>query len=141
MAYKFLIDNDFPFKIRQEIKNIIAGDTPALTLETAENVAISQIKKYLGGRYDMELVFSQTGTNRDAYIINVVLVILVYLLYTGSTGMKDIPTTRKEEYGDIMEWLTNVGSGKIPSDLPSLITDEVPGDVRLNSQEQQAWDY
>ena len=41
---------------------------------------------------------------------------------------------RKERYSDALDWLTNVGSGEIPTDLPQLPTDEYKGDIRLHSR-------
>jgi hypothetical protein len=142
MAYKFLTEADFGYKIRNEILTILKGADPdnLVTPEKAELLAISQIIHYIGTRYDMVTVFNATGQNRDAYMIDVVLTIIMYKMYSGRTGMKDIPSHRKEEYDDVLEWLRSVRDGK-PAALPSLISDEQPGEVRINSMDQKDWEY
>jgi phage gp36-like protein len=140
MAYKFLTDKDFIGKVRKEILELL-GEHSLVQLEVAENTALAQVKQYIGHRYDTVAIFAATGENRDAFIIDVVLNIMMYKLYVSKTGMKDIPEHRKADYQDTIDWLREVGNGTMNAMLPSLITDEAPGDVRLNSAEQQTWEY
>lgn len=135
---RFLTEADY-FNIKPEIKVAVTGTTdlnaPSAKQIAAENTAIAMLKKYLGGRYDMALLFSNTGDARDAWIVQCIVTITLYLLYH-QTGMKDIPEHRKEDYNDVITWLTNVGSGEIPSDLPGLYDADgvFTGDVRIISR-------
>lgn len=141
MAYKFITEADFNFKIRTEILSILKGvDDPATKMEAAENTALAQVRQYIGSRYDVADAFAKAGADRDGYLIKVVIIIMLYDLY-GQTGSKDIPEHRKEDYGDIMKWLDKVGDGRIPADLPVLGNDVNPGEIRMNSKTQENWDY
>lgn len=140
MAFKFVTDNDFTGKIRKEILDLL-GEFSNTQIEIAENVALAQVRQYIGHRYDCDAIFDATGDDRDAFMIDLVLTVLIYKLYVSKTGMKDIPTHRKEDYGDVMTWLTEVGNGTRNASLPSLITDVVPGSVRMNSNEPIDWEY
>ena len=140
MAYKFLKDTDFTYKIRNEIKAILAGAEGQTKLETAENAALAQINHYIGHRYDMVTVFAKENDERDGFIIQIVIALMLYQLY-GQTGMKDIPEHRKVEYQDVIDWLIPVGKGQMNAMLPSIISEENPGEVRINSEDQQQWEY
>jgi hypothetical protein len=140
MAYQFLTDKDLIFKARQEILKIL-GQESDVKLEVAEATALAMVKQYIGHRYDTAAEFAKVADARDKFLIKVVIVIMLYDLYTQATGMKDIPTHRKEDYGDMVTWLTEVGRGDRNATLTSLITDDKNVDIRLNSQEQQTWEY
>lgn len=54
---RFIKDNDYAVLIRTEIKNILLENYSETKLLSAEQMAISQIKNYLAGRYDVGLIF------------------------------------------------------------------------------------
>lgn len=52
----YLIPSDYDYQIRQEIKTILAGESP-FRLERAEKAACDQMKSYLQRRYDVDKLF------------------------------------------------------------------------------------
>lgn len=142
---RFLKDTDYAMQIRSEIKRLLDGSTvgdtePPLKLLRAENTAISQIRKYLSGRIDCDAIFNAVDDARDEFIITICIDIALYHLYS-QTGNKDIPTHRQTRYDDALEWLRDAGKGEINTDLPSNLTDDNPGEVRLFSKppENHRW--
>lgn len=89
-------------------------------LDTAENIAISEVKGYLGTRYDTAAIFAATGTNRHAKVLDVCIKVTLFELY-GLVNPKKTPEHRQASYERAMEWLKGVQEGKIdPPDLPRL---------------------
>lgn len=129
----FIQEEDYEVQVRQEILRLLDGSNERTALMQAERFAISQIRKYIGGRYDCNTVFSATGEDRDDYIVMITIDIVIYHLWA-KKAPKAIPGHRKERYSDALDWLTNVGSGEMPTDLPQLSTDDYKGDVRISSR-------
>ncbi|WP_455592919.1 phage protein Gp36 family protein [Bacteroides sp.] len=129
----FIQEEDYEVQARQEMLCLLDGTDERSALMKAERFAISQIRKYIGGRYDCDTLFSATGEDRDAYIVMITIDIVIYHLWA-KKAPKSIPTHRKERYSDVLDWLTNVGSGEMPTDLPQLSTDDYKGDVRISSR-------
>jgi phage gp36-like protein len=141
---RFLTDEDYSLQIKTEIRKLLDGSTPSSTnpykLIIAEDTAISQIKKWISHRYDCTAIFSAIAGARDSFIIMIVIDLGLYHLYS-QTGSKDLPSHRQERYQDALDWLKQAGKGEITSDLPSLITETNPGDVRIFSKppENHTW--
>lgn len=114
---------------------LLDGTDDRTALLQAERFAISQIRKYIGGRYDCDALFSATADQRDDYIIMITIDITLYHLWA-KKAPKSVPEHRKERYSDALDWLTNVGSGSMPTDLPQLSTTDYAGDVRITSRYQ-----
>lgn len=128
----FIQESDYEVQARQEMLRLLDDtDTRAAILQ-AERFAISQIRKYIGGRYDCNTLFSAKGEERDEYIIMITIDITLYHLWS-KKAPKTIPENRKVRYNDALDWLTNVGSGEMPTDLPQLPMDNYKGDVRVYS--------
>lgn len=129
----FIQEEDYEVQARQEMLRLLDGSDQRAALMKAERFAISQIRKYIGGRYDCDTIFSATGEDRDDYIVMITIDIAIYHLWA-KKAPKAIPEHRKERYSDALDWLTNVGSGEIPTDLPQLPADTYKGDVRISSR-------
>lgn len=129
----FIQESDYEVQARDEIMRMLDGSDDRSAILQAERFAISQIRKYIGGRYDCNTIFSATGDDRDAYIVMITIDIAIYHLWA-KKAPKSNPVHRKERYSDALDWLTNVGSGEMPTDLPQLPADEYKGDVRLLSR-------
>lgn len=129
----FIQETDYEVQARQEMLRLLDGSDERTALMQAERFAISQIRKYIGGRYDCNTLFSATGEDRDDYIVMITIDIAIYHLWA-KKAPKVIPEHRKERYSDALDWLTNVGSGEMPTDLPQLSTDDYKGDVRIASR-------
>jgi len=137
---RFLKDTDYAVLIRTEIKNILLENYSETKLLSAEQMAISQIKNYLAGRYDVAAIFTPLlepaeGDNpgeqidtRNAYIVMITIDCALYHLYC-SIAPNKIPEHRSNRYQDVMEWLKMMAEGKGYADLP-LIKDESTGEVK-----------
>lgn len=129
----FIQESDYEVQARDEMMRALDGSRDRDAILQAERFAISQIRKYIGGRYDCNTIFSATGADRDDYIIMIAIDMTIYHLWA-KKAPKSTPAHRKERYSDVLDWLTSVGSGEMPTDLPQLPADEYKGDVRLLSR-------
>ncbi len=131
---RFILDADYSVLIRNEIKGLLtefSGDPvdeadDNLKLFRAEDMAISQIKSYISGVYDMNVAFipydAQESDPRNAHLVMITIDCALYHLYT-SLAPNKIPQHRSDRYADVIEWLKDVGKGDIKANLP-LITNE-----------------
>lgn len=129
----FIQEADYEVQARQEMMRLLDQSEDRAAVMQAERYAISQIRKYIGGRYDCDKLFSQSGDQRDDYIIMITIDIAIYHLWA-KKAPKVIPEHRKVRYSDALDWLTNVGSGTMPTDLPQLSHESYVGDVRISSR-------
>ncbi len=113
----FIQESDYEVQVRQEIKSLLTNDN-ANTLAVAERMAQDQIRGYLGGRYNMDLVFSKEGDRRDFYLLMIAIDLALYHLWS-KRSPRNTPEIRKTRYNDAIEWLTNAGNGNTPTSLPA----------------------
>jgi phage gp36-like protein len=131
----FIKDEDYSALIRDEIKDMLLQDDKYMELLeaeqenyaqtkklTAEGMAISQIKNYLFGRYDVDEIFTpyedtDTVDPRNKHIVMITIDCTLYHLYT-SLAPNKIPEHRKNRYGDALSWLKDVSRGNIMANLP-----------------------
>jgi phage gp36-like protein len=130
----FIDDDDYEVQAKEEILNLLDPTEQRTGLRKAEKFAISEIRKYLGGRYDMDKVFDKEGDDRDAYIVMITIDIAIYHIYSKKAPRK-IPEYRDIRYRDALNWLTDVGTGEMPTDLPPLEDEEgiYQGETRIFS--------
>lgn len=119
MAY--ITPDDYTVLIRDEIKDVLLSNYSETKLSTAENMAIAQIKNYLSGRYNTDVIFDPLG-NRNAHIVMITIDCTLYHLYS-SCAPNRIPEHRAARYQDALNWLKDVSRGTAKTDLP-VITDE-----------------
>jgi len=137
----FLKETDYEVQLRSEIASLIDTTSEKTKLKTAEDMAISQIKNYLGGRYDLSKIFvdapadGETDT-RDAWIITITIDMALYHIWSKEGGNR-IPQTRSDRYADALDWLRAVQKGAA-TNLPVITDDnEQPVyDVRIKSKHQ-----
>ena len=132
---RFLTDADYDVLIRTEIRGILLENYSETKLLSAEQMAISQIKNYLAGRYDVGLIFTATEDIRNHFVVMIVIDCALYHLYS-SLAPNKIPEHRSQRYADALEWLKLMAEGKSTADLP-ILTDEdgeVKTDVRISSR-------
>ncbi|AXG70443.1 hypothetical protein KORDIASMS9_02683 [Kordia sp. SMS9] len=118
---RFITDTDYTVIIRDEIKDILLDQYSEFKLFRAEEMAISQIKNYLFGRYDTDLIFTpvigEGIDTRNAHIVMITIDCTLYHLYT-STAPNKIPQHRSDRYQDVLNWLKDVSKGSATADLP-----------------------
>jgi phage gp36-like protein len=138
----FIKDSDYEVQIRAEINQVIDETTEKTKLAKAVNMAISQMKNYLGGRYDLDLIFIDAPADgeadtRDQFIVMTVIDMALYHLWTKEGG-NNIPQTRIDRYADALEWLKAVQKGEA-TNLPVIKDedDQPVYDVRIKSRYEQ----
>jgi phage gp36-like protein len=138
---RFLKDSDYDVLIRTEIKSILLENYSQQKLLTAEQMAISQIKNYLAGRYQVNLIFAPlpeepTEDTRNHFIIMTTIDCALYHLYC-SLAPNKIPEHRSQRYQDALEWLKLMAKGATTADLPLIVneaTGEVEDSIRIKSK-------
>ena len=118
---RFIKEEDYSIALRQEIKNTLLEGYSDVKLFTAEDMAIAQVKSYIGGRYDVKDIFIKRGDKRNSFIIMMVIDCAVYHLYRGEHYTNE---EVKQRYNDAITWMEKVGDGRIKADLPLLKNDE-----------------
>ncbi|CAA0144756.1 conserved hypothetical protein [Tenacibaculum maritimum] len=114
----FIIEDDYTSLVRNEVKNILLENYSETKLKGAEQMAISQVKNYLSGKYDVNTVFAATGENRNSHILMIVIDCTLYHLYTSTVPSK-MPETRANRYQDAIDWLkAEKASNQVSADLP-----------------------
>lgn len=113
---RFINDSDYTVLIRDEIKNVLLRNYTETSLANAENMAVAQLKNYLSGHYDIEMIFDVNGT-RNAHIIMLTIDCALYHLYSSMAPNK-IPEHRAARYQDALNWLKDVSRGNTTADLP-----------------------
>ena len=115
----FIQESDYEVQARTEMMRLLDNSADHTAILKAEKFAIAQIRKYLGGRYDCNALFTAQGDLRDDYIIMITIDILIYHLWS-KKAPRQTPEHRKVRYDDALSWLVSVGSGETPTDLPPL---------------------
>jgi phage gp36-like protein len=120
---RFILENDYPTLIRSEVRNLLATSYTDNKLAMAEQMAISQIKNYIKGNYDVELIFTTitppASDTRNAFIVMITIDCALYHLYS-NTAPDRIPEHRSQRYQDALEWLRSVAKGETIADLPTI---------------------
>ncbi|MBS7334249.1 MAG: DUF1320 family protein [Weeksellaceae bacterium] len=131
----FITEDDYNVLIRTEIKSILLENYTEQKLLSAEEMAISQIKNYLRGYYDVNQIFSAEGNNRSAYMVMITIDCALYHLYT-SLAPNKIPQHRTERYADALDWLKSISKGETKADLPEIVDEDgkVKTSIRLTSR-------
>lgn len=87
--------------------------------------AVKRVRRLLSGRYDVDAIFSTTGEERDAELVEICKNIALWFLVRRCNV--DILYNRvKETYDRDMAYLRELKEGSIPSDLPLRETDGQP---------------
>lgn len=145
---RFISVNDYTPLIRTEIQGILLEDYTTSKQYRAEEMAIAQIKQYISGRYDVDLIFEAFDPipdpdTRNAFIVMITIDCTLYHLYT-STAPDRIPEHRAQRYQDALDWLKSISAGEASADLPPITDDEgsEKGPIRIKSKykpEGQKW--
>lgn len=91
--------------------------------ERAELTAQEEIASYLRGRYDMAAAFAKSGSERNAYLVQLCVNVALYYLVQYLPG-KISTSNRVTLYENALEWLKLAQSGKASPDLPAYSDNE-----------------
>jgi phage gp36-like protein len=92
-----------------EILETISREDEHIT--TAIEEAMSEVAAYLQARYDIDLEFQKTGTNRHNLIVKIVRDIAIYNIYNISSPV-NMPEIRVQLYKDRIAFLKDVMAEK-----------------------------
>jgi len=112
----FIHEADYITYINTEELAVITGGDPNIRRQ-AEKQAISKIKHLLSRQYDVEDIFSQTGSNRDATIVEYTIYFTLYILF-GRIAKEKVPDDRYLQYKEAKDFFGLLSSDKINSSLP-----------------------
>jgi phage gp36-like protein len=137
----FIIESDYDVQLRSEISGVIDPTQEKSKLKKAEDMAISQMKNYLAGRYDIDQIFVDAPADgdddpRDSFIVMCAIDMALYHLWSKEGGNR-IPQTRSDRYADCLEWLKAVQKGAA-CNLPVITDDEgnESHDIRIWSKHE-----
>lgn len=119
----FITNEDYSALIRNEIKDLLLENYSESRLRASEQMAVSQIKNYLSGRYDVAQIFSKEGEKRNSHIVMLTIDCALYHLYTATIPRK-MPEICSQRYQDAIDWLKLVAEGKANADLPKPKSDK-----------------
>jgi len=106
-----------------DINRITGGDDYIIDQESSRIIEL--VKSFLRPRYDTDVIFATTGTNRNQMILQICVDMVVYNLLCRVNNI-DIPILRKERYdgnspqqtGGAIGMLKMIAKGTIEPDLP-----------------------
>ncbi len=98
-----------------QLQQIVDGDDTIV--EMGISAAEQETKSYLSVTYDCDRIFSATGTDRNALIIELVKDIALYKIIR-LANVDIIYEHAKERYDRAIEYLDRVASGKLAPNLP-----------------------
>lgn len=136
----FINIEDYDASIHREIlDSLLRADSenydPQI-IEICEDRAIAEMKSYLNKTYNVEEIFSATGTDRNSLILMFALDIAIYHIFCQHNPYK-ISQIRQDRYDRAIEWLKGVMNGDITiADAPRLPDEE----VKANSRWQMEYD-
>jgi phage gp36-like protein len=124
-----------------QVQQIIEED--GTIAEIAINAAIEEMKSYLRNRYDVDLIFSETGTNRNALILELTKDIALWNIIKLS-NVDMIFERIKERYDRAINYLDKILSGGVSINLPPAVDgsgNEIGNPIKWGSSDKQSWDW
>lgn len=117
----FIEIDDITNKIKSNVladtlqsQNVIKEDSPILV--QIEEDALSLVKSYLTSKYDVNSIFSQTGSSRDRTIVNIVVDIMIYELLC-RLASDVVPEIRETKYERCLTMLKHIRDGILVLDI------------------------
>lgn len=111
----FLTSTDFDSVLNAQLKKILVTDNT--NIQQAESYAISQIRSYLAGRFNVASIFAQVGASRNPIIVRHVTNLTIYAAQS-LISPQNIPAWCKQSRDESLDWLKMVASNELNPDLP-----------------------
>jgi phage gp36-like protein len=119
----FIVIADYDSTIHREILDAVVRNDDAI-IDVAEDAAIQEMRGYLSQKYNCDMIFSASGTERNHLILMFAKDITVYHLFCIHNPMK-MSKMREDRYNRAIEWLKDVQQGNIvPDGLPTISSDK-----------------
>jgi phage gp36-like protein len=125
----FITPDDFRVVIGETAFRAFSQSDTALQ-ESAVSEAIEEVSGYLRPVYDVDRIFSATGTDRNRFLVMIVVDAALYHL-SASQPQKMGSEVRRERYERAVRWLEGVQAGRINPGLPTVESES--GDTPLGS--------
>ena len=113
--------DDFKTSIKTDELDALADGNLDASIKRAEATAFT----YLRRLYDIEKAKTKTGDDRDLNLVDIIVSIVIFRLSL-KTDMHNVPEAREQVYLRAIQWLRDVGLGRIDLNLPK--KEEVGGD-------------
>ena len=112
----FIEKTDLYTKILEdELDEITRGDD-SLILQAADS-AVAEMRGYLFDTFDVDTIFSQTGENRHALLVDLGADITIYILVSRLQAGQSIDD-RQQRYERAKTWLRQASKTEFYNDLP-----------------------
>lgn len=105
----------------EELEVITAGSS--IIRRRAENMAIAKVGKFLNRQYNVDMIFSKIGADRDATILEYTIYFSLYILYSRIAKDK-VPDDRFAQYQEAKEFFDALRKDEISTDLPRKVDTE-----------------
>jgi Protein of unknown function (DUF1320) len=112
----FLVLTDLHVQIKSERLDQLVDSDPSV-LDDAEASAIAMVRDALFGRFDTDVIFGTTGSDRPAQVIRWMRCIMLYDL-AGRLPEKMVSQRLVKNYDDTLATLTDIEDGKKNTALP-----------------------
>jgi phage gp36-like protein len=124
----FLTPQDFETvipaaQLQKMLTNPQITATPDQLLSQAVSAAIDEVVSYISGRYDLELAFTQSGSERNNILVLRMVDMALYHLYA-TIAPQNIPDLRRDRYAEAIELFKGVGKGTRFLNLPLKVIEE-----------------
>ena len=108
-----------------QAQEITEADSDILLMNIA--AAEAEVRSYLAALYDVNTIFSATGTDRNPLLMELTKNIAVwYIIRLSNVDL--IYQQAKERYDAAISWLTRVADGALSPDLPAApVSDDATG--------------
>lgn len=134
----FLTKAELKTKAHIEIINAITrSDDAIIDMIIDEN--ISYMKSFLRARYNVDQIFSKTGTNRNNVVLKILKDLVIFEIYS-STNPVQLTTALKESRERAENWLKSVMREEINPDLP-IVTSDSAKYIQYGSQAKRNNSY
>ena len=110
---------DYDARIHREILDALVRDDESI-IEIIEDQSIALMRSYLNNRYDCNVIFAATGSERNQLVLMMALDIAVYNIFSVHNPQK-ISQTTKDRYDRAMEWLRQVNKEQVNIDGAPLL--------------------
>lgn len=127
----FLTQAELKTKTTTEIINLITNSDESTVNEIIAET-IDLMKSYLFKYYNVDTIFSATGTERSKVVLRHLKSLVICDLY--EIRQKGITDAQEKKYDEAMRWLEKMASGNIEANLPAKQVD-TDGDGTTDSNQ------
>ena len=117
MASPFITKPDYWSSIKTPVLDALTGNDDTIIDELSAE-AVEQMKSFLNARFDVNIIFSQTGAARNQTIVMYCKDLALFHIFS-IYNFRSIPEIRKTRYENALKWMQDVNEQRInPEGLP-----------------------